>query len=342
MIKAGIIGATGYTGEELIQVLLGHPEVKITYLAAKIDNPKAISEIFPKFKNRIDLICESPDYKKIINKAELVFLALPHTVSMSIVPKLFNSKLRIIDLSADYRLRNTKTYEQFYKSKHRDSIHLKEAVYGLPEIYRQKIKTAQLIANPGCYPTASILGITPCLVAELIDTNSIFIDAKSGTTGTGRRALLEYFFAEINENFKAYKVGVHQHIPEIDQELSKFSNTKISVNFVPHLLPLNRGILQTIYLKRTKNEEQRTKNLINLYRKFYKKEPFIRILDEGKFPEIKDVLNSNFCDIGIYLDSKKDTIIIVVAMDNLLKGAAGQAVQNMNIMYGFPEQTGLV
>ena len=340
MINAGIVGATGYAGEELISILLKHPNVRIASLSAKVDKPQAISETFPKFKNRISLICALPDKKEIINKCDLVFLALPHTVSMKIAPSLLKAGKKVIDLSADYRLKNTKVYTQFYQVKQRDKINLAQSVYGLPEIYRAKIQSARLIANPGCYPTAGILALAPLVAFNTIDLDSIIIDAKSGTTGAGRKATVESFFAEINENFKAYKVDIHQHSPEINQELSKLAGRKIKVTFVPHLLPINRGILETIYLNRAPNSKLKTPNLISLYKKFYKKEPFVRIRDEGDFPQIKDVAGTNFCDIGI--KDSADTVIIIAAIDNLLKGASGQAVQNMNIMYKFPEHTALL
>jgi len=339
MVNVGILGATGYTGEELIDILIKHQGVRITVLSAKIDKAQAIDEIFPKFKNRISLICQEPDIKEIIAKCDLVFLALPHTVSMEIAPKLLSSRKRVIDLSADYRLKDTKIYEQFYKTKHKDKFNLAQAVYGLPEIYRNKIKEAKLVANPGCYPTCAILAIAPLMAFDLADLDSIIIDAKSGVTGAGRKIAEDFLFSEVNKDFKAYKVNIHQHMPEINQELSKLAGKKIKVIFVPHLLPLNRGILETIYLrKRVKRQGLRDK-LINLYKKFYKNEPFVRIKEEGDFPRLKDVIGTNFCDIGIK-DEGKD-IIIIAAIDNLLKGASGQAVQNMNIMYKFPEDSGL-
>ncbi len=341
MINVGIIGATGYAGRELIDILLRHPSVRITNLSAKIDEPKDISEIFPKFKDRINLICAEPDIKEVASICDLVFLALPHTISMEIAPKLLDAGKRVIDLSADYRLKDTKIYEQFYKTKQKDKINLDKAVYGLPELYREKIKNAKLIANPGCYPTAAILGLAPLVAVDLVDLDSIIIDAKSGVTGAGRKSSEEFLFSEIDEDFKAYKVNIHQHIPEINQELSKLAGKKINVTFVPHLAPLNRGILETIYVKRKQNAKTgKTQNLISLYKKFYKKEPFVRILDEGKFPQMKDVIHTNFCDIGIKDNGK--TIIIITTIDNLLKGASGQAVQNMNIMYKFPEYTALI
>lgn len=335
MINVGIVGVTGYAGEELIGILLKHPDVRITDISAKIAKPQKISEIFPKFKNRIDLICAEPDLKKISAKCGLVFLALPHTVSMELVPGLLKMEKRVIDLSADYRLKNVKIYEKFYCTKHKDNSNISAAVYGLPEIYRLKIKSAKLIANPGCYPTVSILALAPVMALGLVDLNSVIIDAKSGVTGAGRKLAEGFLFSEINEDFKAYKVNVHQHSPEINQEVSKLAGKQVSVTFVPHLLPLSRGILATVYLKKKK-----TQDLLSLYKNFYKKEPFVRIKEKGNFPRLKDVVNTNYCDIGI--NDSEDGVIIIAAIDNLLKGAAGQAVENMNIMYGIPEQTALV
>jgi N-acetyl-gamma-glutamyl-phosphate reductase len=340
MINVGIIGATGYAGELLIDILLRHPQARITSISAKIDKPKGISAIFPKLKNRLDLICKEPEFKEIIAKCDLVFLALPHTVSMKIVPQLLKANKKVIDLSADYRLKDIRIYEEFYQTKHQDKPNVKVAVYGLPEIYRNSIKNARLIANPGCYPTPAILALTPIIACNGIDPGSIIIDAKSGVTGAGRKVTEAFLFSEVNEDFKAYKVGVHQHVPEINQELAKLAGKKIKVNFVPHLLPVNRGILETIYIRKTPNSKLQTPNLLSLYKKFYKKEPFVRIMQEGCFPRLKDVAGTNFCNIAIKADS--DTIIIISAIDNLMKGASGQAVQNMNIMYKFPEYMGLV
>lgn len=341
MLTVGVIGATGFAGEELLNILFRHPRVTIANVSAQIDKPRPISEIFPQFKNRISLICKEPDIKEITAQCELVFLALPHTVSMEYVPYLLKHNNRVIDLSADYRLKDTKVYEQFYKTRHKDTHYLKKAVYGLPEIYRAKIKDATLIANPGCYPTAAILALAPLVATQRVDSDSIIIDAKSGVTGAGRKLVEGFLFSEANEDFKAYKVNTHQHAPEIDQELSKLGGKKIQATFVPHLLPLNRGILETIYVKRSRKVAKSADQLlISLYKKFYKKEPFVRIRREGDFPRLKDVVGTNFCDICIYESPRQ--IIVVTAIDNLLKGASGQAVQNMNIMYNFPEQLGLV
>jgi len=338
MINVGIVGATGFAGEELIAILLRHPDVRISNISAKIDKPQAISAIFPKFKGRLDMVCSEPDVKEIASTCDLVFLALPHTVSMDIAPLLLKNGKRVIDLSADYRLLDTGIYKKFYNTVHIDVDNIKRAVYGLPEIYRAKIKSASLVANPGCYPTASILALAPLVSLGLCKADSIIIDAKSGVTGAGRKLAEGFLFSEVNEDFKAYKVDCHQHSPEINQELSKLYGKKLKATFVPHLLPLNRGILATIYAAKT--GKQKAVDLLATYKKFYKGEPFVRIKDEGVFPRLRDVCGTNFCDIGI--KDCGDKVIVIAAIDNLLKGAAGQAVQNMNIMYKFVEETALL
>jgi N-acetyl-gamma-glutamyl-phosphate reductase len=275
-----------------------------------------------------------------LGSCDLIFLALPHTVSMELAPKLLKPGKRIIDLSADYRLKDTRVYQQFYHTRHTDKVNLGRAVYGLPELNRPKIKSAVLVANPGCYPTVSILALAPLAAFRLAEPDSITIDAKSGFTGAGRKLAEGFLFAEVNEDFKAYKVGAHQHSPEIEQELSKLAAEKIKITFVPHLLPVNRGILATIYAKKNQKSKIKNQKLIKIYQNFYKKEPFVRIRAEEDFPRLKDVVGTNFCDIAIKEEAGK--IIIVAAIDNLLKGASGEAVQNMNIMYKFPEYTALV
>jgi N-acetyl-gamma-glutamyl-phosphate reductase len=343
LINVGIIGATGHTGEVLIELLLGHPNVKITHLynsGKSRQGAQIISDVFPKFKNRLDLVCGKPDWAQIKKDCDLVFLALPHTVSMKFVPKLLSLGKKVIDLSADYRIKNAQLFEKFYRASHQDKANLKEAVYGLPELNRAKIKTAHLLANPGCYPTCAILGLAPLLALNLADTDSIIIDAKSGVSGAGKKLENEYLFSEIQGDFRAYKVNIHQHAPEINQALTKISGKKVEIVFVPHLLPIERGILATIYLKKSPGSKLKAKSIGELYKKFYKDEPFIRIKPDGVFPRIKDVAKTNFCDIGV-----KDfgrTIIVISAIDNLLKGASAQAVQNMNIMYKLPETTGLL
>jgi N-acetyl-gamma-glutamyl-phosphate reductase len=343
MINAAIIGATGHTGEVLIELLLDHPHVKICHLynsGSGSSSAQRISDVFPKFKNRLDLVCNKPDLAEIKKDCDLVFLALPHTVSMQFAPKLLSLGKKVIDLSADYRIKNATVYEKFYKTAHQDKDNLKEAVYGLPELNRAKIITARLLANPGCYPTCVILSLAPLLALNLVDTGSIIIDAKSGYSGAGKKVGTEYLLSEIQNDFRAYKVNVHQHAPEISQVLSKVSGKKLQIVFVPHLLPIERGILATIYLKKSSGAKLKAKSLVELYKKFYKGEPFIRIKPEGVFPRIKDVVKTNFCDIGV-----KDfgsSIIVIGAIDNLLKGASAQAVQNMNIMYKLPETAGLL
>jgi N-acetyl-gamma-glutamyl-phosphate reductase len=338
-IHAGIIGATGHTGEELIEILLGHPNVRITKLCNTSDEPQVLSEVFPKFKGRLDMVCNKPDIKEIARSCDFVFLALPHTVSMEFVPKILAIGKKIVDLSADYRLTDPRTYEKFYKVAHKDKPHIKDAVYGLPEIYRENIKNAKLVANPGCYPTCAILGLAPVVAFNLVELDSIIIDAKSGVSGAGKKLAKDFLFLEVNEDFRAYKVNDHQHMPEINQVLSKLAGEKIQVIFVPHLLPLQRGILETIYIKKTKKAQSKAQGLTELYKKFYKEEPFIRIKNDGEFPRIKDVAGTNFCDIGIKDEGGR--VIIIAAIDNLLKGASGQAVQNMNLMCNFPEHQGL-
>jgi N-acetyl-gamma-glutamyl-phosphate reductase len=342
-INVGIIGATGHTGEVLIELLLGHANVRICHLynsGKSTPAQQVISDVFPKFKNRLELICKKPDWAEIKQDCDLVFLALPHTVSMKFAPKLLSLGKKVIDLSADYRIQNALVYKKFYKLTHQDKANLKKAIYGLPELNRAKIKTASLIANPGCYPTCAILALAPLLALNLVEADSIIIDAKSGVSGAGKKLENEYLFSEIQGDFRAYKVNVHQHASEINQLLSKISGKGVQVVFVPHLLPIERGILSTIYLKKNPGAKLKVKSLVELYKNFYKGEPFIRIKPEGVFPRIKDVAKTNFCDIGV-----KDfgqSIIVIAVIDNLLKGASSQAVQNMNIMYKLPETTGLL
>jgi len=340
MLNVGIAGATGYTGQELVDILLRHPHVRLTGLYSTTDEPRAYAAVFPRFANRTALELKKLDVKALAKNSDAVFLALPHTTAMDVAPYLLRAKKTVIDLSADYRLADTAVYKAAYQVAHKDKANIKRAVYGLPEIYRQKIGTAQLIANPGCYPTAAILGLAPLLATDSVDLSSVIIDAKSGTTGAGKKAVFESLFSEVDEDFKAYKVNTHQHMPEIAQELSKLAGKKVPVTFVPHLLPLKRGILETIYVRSKKGASLNPKQVVSLYRKFYKNEPFVRIRQYGVFPCLKDVAGTNFCDIGVKADGA--SVIIISAIDNLLKGASGQAVQNMNIRYQFPETAGLV
>ncbi|MDO8552810.1 MAG: N-acetyl-gamma-glutamyl-phosphate reductase [bacterium] len=338
-LRVGVVGATGFTGEELVKILSRHPNVEVTYVSGKEDRSERIQDIFPYLKNSVDLKCDAFSADEAIEKTDLVFLSLPHTLSMQSAPLFLQAGKKVIDISADYRLQDTKVYEKFYKTAHLDAANLKAAVYGLPELNREQIKSAKLIANPGCYPTGSILGIAPGLASGVFDESSIQIDAKSGVTGAGRKADKALHFSEVNESVKAYRLFEHQHVPEIDQALSGVSKKEVSVVFVPHLIPINRGILSTIYVKLAK--KMNTEELLAVYKKFYKNEPFVKVYDAGRLPEIKYVVNTNFCDIGLKVNESKNLAVIVTAIDNLQKGAAGQAVQNMNIMCGFEETAGL-
>lgn len=337
MLKIGVVGATGYAGEETIKILIGHKGVEITELSAVIEKEEPISSIFPVFKGRLDLICKKPDPDRMSKNVDIVFLALPHKVSMSVAPVFLRAKKSVIDLSADYRL-GQDVYKIWYGMEHKDKDNVANAIYGLPELYYDQIKKAKLIANPGCYPTGAILGVAPMLSAKAVDAGSIIIDSKSGATGAGRKPDLALSFSEVNENLKAYKVNEHQHKPEINKILSQVAGEDIDVVFTPHLIPMNRGILSTIYMKLKKPLD--TKGAIDMYRKFYGGKPFVRIYDEGRLPQIRDVALSNYCDIG--LKATGNTLIAVSCIDNLKKGAAGQAVQNMNVMAGFDETEGLV
>ena len=338
-VNVGVVGATGYTGEELVRILAWHPHVKLTYVSGKEDRETKIQQIFPYLRHRIDLECKAFSAEETLSRCDFVFLSLPHTVSMRFAPFFLKAKKKVVDISADYRLKDAKIYEKFYKVKHQDSSHLKNAVYGLPEVNRSNIRSAVLVANPGCYPTGAILGLYPGLKKGWFIAESIGIDAKSGVTGAGRKADKSLNFSEVNESFKAYKPFEHQHVPEMDQELSKIAKKDVSVVFVPHLLPLNRGILSTIYVALKK--KMTAQELCDAYRSFYSDEPFVNVYEDGALPELKNVARTNFCDIGVRLFPKRNLALIVTAIDNLGKGAAGQAVQNMNLMCGFDEKAGL-
>ncbi|KKW08476.1 MAG: N-acetyl-gamma-glutamyl-phosphate reductase [Candidatus Kaiserbacteria bacterium GW2011_GWA2_49_19] len=338
-LRVGVVGATGFTGEELVRILSRHPNAEVTYVSSSEDRALKIQDIFPYLKKALDLKCNAFSADEAIEKTDVIFLALPHTHSMQNVPKLLQAGKKIIDVSADYRLQDVKVFEKFYKTPHTDAENLRQAVYGLPELNREEIKSAKLIANPGCYPTGAILGILPGLKKGVFDEASIHIDAKSGVTGAGRKAEKTLNFSEVNESVKAYKLFEHQHVPEIDQALSGVSGKSVSVVFVPHLIPINRGILSTIYVKLAKKTSD--EELLSIYKKFYANEPFVKVYDAGRLPEIKNVAHTNFCDIGLKVNEEKNLAVIITAIDNLQKGAAGQAVQNLNIMCGFEETAGL-
>lgn len=339
MLKVAIVGASGYTGLELIRILHCHPEVEIACLTSEQSAGKRISEVFPTLRGRCDTVLENLEPVRVSEKADIIFTALPHKAAMEVVPTFIKLGKKVIDLSADYRLSDPAVYGEWYEP-HINPANLKKAVYGLPEIRRSKIKGAKLVANPGCYPTSVILGLAPLLKNRLVDLSSIIVDSASGATGAGRSAKVDSLYCEVNEGFRAYGVGgTHRHTPEIEQELSLLAGEPLKITFTPHLLPMDRGILSTIYAapERTVNNE----TLAKLYREFYADEPFVRVLTNGNLPSTAYVRGSNFCDIAPFVDHRTGRIIVVSAIDNLVKGASGQAVQNMNLVCGFPETMGL-
>ncbi|MBU6392694.1 MAG: N-acetyl-gamma-glutamyl-phosphate reductase [Planctomycetota bacterium] len=345
MLKVGIIGATAYTSLELIKILLRHPEVKIAYLGVRRTDRPNISDIFPALKGLLDLPCETIEQKEVPKNIDLAFITLPPTVSMQYVPLFTKSGIKVIDFSADYRFRDKSLYEKWYKAQHTDSKGIETAVYGLPELFRNEIKKANLVGNPGCYTTATILALAPLLTKELVYSEDIIVDAKSGVSGRGREPKEDTHYCECNENVEAYSVGGHRHSPEIEHILSIKTNQKVSIQFVPHLIPMNRGILCTIYAKPKGRAKEAVPILTddtvhNLYKEFYNNEPFIRLKEGNETPKTKDVIYTNFCDIATKVTENR--IIILSAIDNLIKGAAGQAVQNMNVMCGLDEKMGLL
>ncbi|HEY3309185.1 MAG TPA: N-acetyl-gamma-glutamyl-phosphate reductase [Desulfuromonadaceae bacterium] len=339
MLNVAIVGASGYTGLELIRILYCHPEVAVTCLTSEQSAGKRISDIFPSLRGRCDLVLENLEPVRVAEKADIIFTALPHKAAMEVVPTFLKLGKIVIDLSADYRLSDAKVYGEWYEP-HLNPSNLKKAVYGLPEIRRAKIKGAKLVANPGCYPTSIILGLAPLLKKGLIDTRGIIADSASGVSGAGRSAKVDSLYCEVNDGFKAYGVGgLHRHTPEIEQELSLLAGEKLTITFTPHLVPMDRGILSTIYAM--PKAATTTEKLVKLYQQFYDGEPFVRVLPAGSLPSTAFVRGSNFCDIAPVVDTRSGRIIILSAIDNLVKGASGQAVQNLNLVCGFPENLGL-
>jgi len=338
-LNIAIVGSSGYTGGELYRILLHHPGVAITAVTSEKSAGKPITDIFPHLRGLTDLVCEPLDPASIAKKADLAFLALPHVTAQEAAFQLHQLGVKVVDLSADYRLADPALYETWYEHCHQYPGLLKEAVYGLPELHRERIRKASLIANPGCYPTSAILGLAPVIAKKLIDVATIVVDSKSGVSGAGRSPALPYHFPEANEGLMAYKVGTHRHTPEIEQELSLLAGQQVTLSFTPHLVPMNRGILSTIYAKLAGPAD--TGKLHDLFQDFYRNEPFVRILPLGQLPNVRNVRGSNFCDIGMHADGRTGRAVIVTAIDNLVKGASGQAVQNMNLMTGFDETAGL-
>jgi len=338
-LNIAIAGSSGYTGGELYRILLNHPRATVTAVTSEKSAGKPLTDIFPHLCGLTDIVCEPLDPDSIAHKADFVFLALPHVASQEAAFRFHKLGKKVVDLSADYRLADPSLYEQWYEHCHQYPDLLKGAVYGLPELHREHIKRASLVANPGCYPTSAILGLAPLLRQGMIDSRSIVIDSKSGASGAGRSPSLAHHYPEVNEGLMAYKIGTHRHTPEIEQELSLLGSGKVIVSFTPHLIPMNRGILTTAYARFVHDADAARLHMI--YKDFYKHEPFVRVLPSGRFPNVRDVRGSNFCDIGVYADPRTGRAVVVSAIDNLVKGASGQAVQNMNLMMGFDETDGL-
>jgi N-acetyl-gamma-glutamyl-phosphate reductase len=336
MIGVAIVGASGYASRELIRILLNHPGAKITVATSRQDESPRVDALHPSLSGRIDLTCEPFDADRIAERASVAFLGLPHTASLAVTPDLRRRGVRVIDLSADYRLTDAQVYADWYGHAHTDPEGLEQAVYGLPELYREAIPPAGLIANPGCYTSTSILALAPLIAADLIERTGIIIDAKSGVSGAGRSPKLATHYPECNESFSAYNVGRHRHTPEIDQVLTDIGRARdeaVEVIFTPHLVPMDRGLFATIYaLPRSVAVEH---DLHDLYRSYYAESPFIRVVKH--LPATKDSAFTNFCDISVRV--VRGRIVILACLDNLIKGASGVAVQNFNLMYGFPETT---
>ncbi len=339
MIKVGIVGATGYAGEELVRILSCHPEVQLCDIVSKSYAGQKLCDLYPTLRGVVDGCLGDVDADRLAENCDVVFTALPHGASAKLISQLAKKGVKIIDLSADFRYKDEKVYTRWYGVEHCDLPLLKKSVYGLCELYREDIKKADIIGNPGCYTTASIMGTAPMVAKGIIDTKSIIIDAKSGVTGAGRKEKLDYSFCECTESMKAYGVATHRHTSEIEQELSIFAKEQITLNFTPHLIPMKRGILATIYANLT--EDITAEELVKIYKEFYKDEYFVRIYEAGSLPETNHVAGSNFVDIGCVVDKRTKRAIVVSCIDNLFKGAAGQAVQNMNIMFGLDEKTGI-
>ena len=338
MVRAGILGPTGYAGLELIKILLRHPKAQITYLGARRDERPAIDAIWPILRNRIDMRCAQLD-KDPFPAMDVAFLALPHTVAMNYVPKLLAQGTRVVDVSADYRLLDAATYKKWYKVDHTDAANLGRAVYGLCELFRARIPGATLVANPGCYPTAVALALAPLLAGgPALPGAQIIVDAKSGVSGAGRDPKPELHFPEANESITAYKVGTHQHLGEILQTSKALAGRNVDLLFVPHLIPMDRGILATCYVPLA--SDQTTDDLKKLYAGFYAGERFVRVRTDDSIPTTKHVYDTNFCDIAVRAVGR--TAVVVACIDNLIKGAAGQAVQNMNILFNLDEASGLL
>jgi N-acetyl-gamma-glutamyl-phosphate reductase len=336
--RVGIIGGTGYTGVELLRLLLLHPEVEVTAITSQKYAGLPIDQVFPSLTGRLQLKCEELSIEQIAEKVDFIFAAVPHKTAMETVPLFYQRGKRVVDLSADFRLRDPSVYERWYL-KHLCPELLSESVYGLPELHREEIRKAGIVGNPGCYPTGALIPLIPLVKQGVISLEDIIIDSKSGVSGAGRDIVLGSLFCEVNEGVKAYKIYDHRHLPEIDQELSLLIQKRVEVTFVPHLIPMDRGILSTLYVRLT--QKRKTEEILNILREHYRKEPFVRVYPKGKLPNTKDVRGSNYCDIGLSVHEMGERAVVVSAIDNVVKGASGQAIQNMNIMLSYPETLGL-
>lgn len=340
-LKVGIAGATGYGGIELLRLLGNHPEAEVVLTGTESYAGQALAAVFPHLTGRVTQTGREATPEALAAECDVVFTSLPHGVPMKLAPAVLAAGRRLIDVGADFRLRDIAAFEAWYKHKHEAPDLLAHAVYGLPELFRDQIKGANLVGNPGCYPTSCALAAAPLLKAGAVETRGIIFDSKSGVSGAGRGVNLGVHFAEVNENFKAYNIaGGHRHTPEIEQTLSDVAGTPIVVTFTPHLVPMTRGILTTGYFQL--KQEQSTEQVLALFREFYAGEPFVRVRPAGDLPATKQVWGSNYCDIGLQVDRRTGRVLVIAVIDNLVKGAAGQAIQNMNLMFGLPETTGLL
>jgi len=339
-INVAIVGAKGWAARELISIVLRHPQTELVALADKLDQPESLFLDFPEFRGRTELMIEPADIARLNAGADVMFLALPHKVAQEFAAPFCAAGKIVIDLSADFRFENLTVYEKTYGIAHAAPALNKEAVYGLPELYREKIKKARLIGNPGCYPTSVILACAPLMKTDWIDKTSIIADSKSGVSGAGRPATPGTHYISCNESIRAYSIGAHRHTPEIEEKLSLLAGEAIAIQFTPHLVPMDRGILSTIYVNMKKDMEE--SEIRAHYEKFYAGEPFVRVLPEGQYPATKTVSFTNYCDIGMKWDQRTRRLILISAIDNLLKGASGQAVQCLNILCGFEETQGLL
>lgn len=345
MVKVGIIGATGYAGAELVRIISSHPRAELVAITSQSYVGRELARVFPHLTPATRLFCREQDIPALAREVDVLFTALPHGLSVPIVRDALAGGAKVVDLGADFRLDDRAEYEHWYKVTHDAPELLAEAVYGLPEINRERIGGARVVGNPGCYPTGAILGLAPLLRQGLVRRESIIIDSKSGVSGAGRGLNIGSLYAECNESIKAYNVGGHRHIPEIEQELSKLAGEKVTVSFTPHLTPMTRGILSTIYADLTgfsgKAGADRAAELQSIYSEFYANEPFVHVLPLGELPQTKWCSGSNHCFIGLTVDPRVNRVVVVSAIDNLVKGAAGQALQNMNLLFGLPETAGL-